>query len=214
MLSCKRRNQGLPESKSCQHWCLAAEIWLPPVKDCSFVLLDFDWKLLQGIAIAQIPTVWWQCNCLVCTESPVLAQLVSALHLKDVATPDNRHNTDRGSRALHQTQDLSTGGVHLLKNQPRFAKQFKCTFATFPGTTVGSLARASSPNIRIRRSPSWTKTLRTAIKYLKSNFWHHLELLSGKVFVPHLGEKEGDCSWVDHRACRVVRRDRTLSAKK
>ena len=35
--------------------------------------------------------------------------------------------------------------------------------------------------------------------------WHHLELLCGKVFVPHLGEKEGDCSRVDHRACRVVR---------
>ena len=29
------------------------------------------------------------------------------------------------------------------------------TVDTFPGTTVGSLARASSPKIRIRRSPSW-----------------------------------------------------------
>ena len=214
MLSCKRRNQGLPESKSCQHWCLAAEIWLPPVKDCSFVLLDFDWKLLQGIAIAQIPTVWWQCNCLVCTESPVLAQSVSALHLKDVATPDNRHNTDRGSRALHQTQDLSTGRVHLLKNQPCFQNSLNVLFATFPGTTVGSLARASSPNIRIRRSPSWTQTLLGQSNIWNLICWHHLELLSGKVFVPHLGEKEGDCSRVDHRARRVVRRDRTLSAKK
>ena len=87
-------------------------------------------------------------------------------------------------------------------------------FATFPGTTVGSLARASSPNIRIRRSPSWTKTLLGQSNIWNLIFSHHLELLSGKVFVPHLGEKEGDCSWVDHSACRVVRRDRTLSAKK
>ena len=165
MLSCKRRNQGLPESKSCQHWCLAAEIWLPPVKDCSFVLLDFDWKLLQGIAIAQIPTVWWQCNCLVCTESPVLAQSVSALHLKDVATPDNRHNTDRGSRALHQTQDLSTGRVHLLKNQNSW-----CAFCHLSWNHSGQSGKSLLAQYTHQTVTQLDKNFTWPIKYLKSNF--------------------------------------------
>ena len=94
------------------------DAWLQ-TSDCLLVKIVFGCIFINSL---------WNCNCSDCqlwfclmtTQLLILHSATSrhqTLHLKYVTTPDNRHNTDRGPRALHQTQDLSAGRIDLLINQ-------------------------------------------------------------------------------------------------
>ena len=141
---------NLPEWVSCQHWCLVEDSWLPPLNDgCISPMNQLD-KVLNILPFATLCYFLSVPGLQIKTKSKVV-------HLKYVAAPDNWHNTDRGTRSIDQSLHFSTRRNYLWKSFFNTKSLYFFGLSTFPGTTVGSLARASSPKMRISRSPSWWK---------------------------------------------------------